>query len=70
MAEKDSAGEKSESPNPEVPNEVKNAAAAAEGKQSTVTDEEWIAMHNVLSNIYAHRVDEYGSIRSLCDIWY
>ena len=57
MAEKESAVEKSESPSPEPSNEASNAAAV--GKQSTVTDEEWIAMHNVLSNIYAHRVDEY-----------
>ena len=56
MAEKGSAVEKSESPSPELSAEANNGAA--EGKQSMVTDDEWIAMHNVLSNIYAHRVDE------------
>lgn len=31
---------------------------APDGATSTVTDEEWKGMADVLTNVYAHRVDE------------
>lgn len=63
MADKDAAVEKSESQSP-VPSTEANKTAA-ESEQSTVTSEEWIAMHNVLSNVYAYRVDEYDILSVL-----
>ena len=57
MADKDTVVEKNESQSPEPATEANNTTT--ESKQSTVTSEEWIAMHNVLSNVYAYRVEGY-----------
>lgn len=63
MADKDAAIEKSESQSPVPSTEAKKTAT--ESEPSTVTSEEWIAMHNVLSNVYAYRVDEYDVLPML-----